>query len=66
MLDSVKSLNGETIFIQNIEAIRTKYCKQYENDGITVFPSGYSWVRGISGQEYEVSDINLKDKGLIK
>lgn len=68
MLDSVKSLNGETIFIQNIESIITKYCKRYENDGSTIirYPSGYSYVRGVSGQEYEVSDIDLREKGLIK
>ena len=68
MLDSVKSIDGEIIFIHNIESIKTKYCKRYENDGNTVFhyPSGYSYVRGVSGREYEVNDINLKDKGLIK
>ena len=67
MLDSVKSRDGETIFIHNIESIKTKFCKRYENDGSTVihYPSGYSYVRGVSGQEYEVSDLVLEEKGLI-
>lgn len=68
MLDSLKSRDGEIIFIHNIESIITKYCTRYENNGNTVirYPSGYSYVRGVSGQKYEVSDLDLKEKGLIK
>ena len=67
-IERVKSKDGEIIFIHNIESIITKYCTSHGNDNDTVirYPSGYSYVRGVSGQKYEVSDLYLKEKGLIE